>query len=452
MRWNRYVGPRAYKDDLEESHTIGDMNAEEFFTGIGEAMGSAMEESLGRAGAGRVDRSALVTGVPSEDGDDPAAQARTEDTRQFLQKRGELRQQRQYGEGARVWYQFERDPEILALPNQEARDERVMEYLDFHDWAVAVNDKNVERANAIALVRYPRSIQRQLSTGAGSGGALVPTILEGPIMEKRAEADKLTSLSSQHTVSSGTLDLAVEGTNITGFLVAENADATESNPTYDPVLLRLKKSIAFTASSRELIDDAAASMSLVRNISSQAGRALGLINNNQNLLGDGVGTNYTDGILNNSAIEEVATGVVLTRAALLQLFFAMLAEFRDRLIWIMNSTNLERASNLETTAGNPLYPNAHLVQSVPVTGDGPGGFGQIEGIPVVAMEDVGDVVILANMEFFNVLLNAGGIRVETTTEGDGAFLADQQKWKFVQRQDAAVGLPLGFKKSVAFTS
>ena len=429
---------RAYRDD--QTRTVGDLPAEEFMSGIGEAVGSAVTEALGQAGAGSVDRSQLAQ--PTE-----AEQQRSEEEAQALREYAE-RRDRRYGEAARVCFQFERDPEIRDLPNAQARELRVMEYLDFHDWAQAASMRNWERANAIALRSYPKAMQRQLSTDPASGGALVPTILEGPIIEKRAVRDKLTALADQRRVSSGTLDVAVENVNVAGAGVAENAAASPGNPTYSQVSLRLKKAVALVVSSREEVADAAASMQLVRNISNQAGRWFGTYNNTQNTTGDGVGTNFTDGLLNNGSVPAVVgTLGAMTRNTFLNLLFGLPEQYTDNLVWLMSRTLVGFASQLEDSSGRAIYPNAHIEQTQPVQADSPrAGVGEIEGIPVVQVPDFGSIIMLANMDFFIALLG-DGIRVETTTEGNGAFVSDQQQWKFVQRQDAAVGLPEAFRKT-----
>jgi len=120
---------------------------------------------------------------------------------------------------------------------------------------------------------------------------------------------------------------------------------------------------------------------------------------------------------------------------------------------LASATVVEFMARYETTTGQPLYPNVNIAPAVPVTADGPrSGQGTVEGIQVVQVSDMGSVLMLANLDFFSTLIDSG-IRVETTTIGDGAFRDDLQRWKFVQRQDGAVTLPEAFvKTSTAVTA
>lgn len=402
----------------EEARTVGEMSTDEFFGGIGAAFASALDQ----AGAGQ------PAGAPVTTPASPEVPARVDPA---------------YGQAARVRFGFERSAEIRNLPTQEARDARVDEYLECHDWMVALTVGDRQRAAQIAAnsLGMTEEHYRVLSTGAG-GAALVPTILEGPIIEKKALMDKLTPLAVPHRSSSGTLDLSAEGVVMVGVGTAELSPVDVTDTDYDPISLRLKKATAGVVASREQMFDTAASMQLVQNFSSQAGRAFATYNNTQNITGDGTGTNYTDGLLT-GATAVTGTGGSVNRDLVQSLLYGMPPEYRgpgNRLVWLMSTSVLGLVARIETSGGgNAVYPNANLNQSVPVTDESVTSFGSVEGIPVLEFNDadLGAIPILANMDYFSALLD-DSIRVETTTEGGDNFTNDTQQWKFVQRQDGAV--------------
>lgn len=421
----------------EETTTVervGDMSPEAFATSLATATAEALAKGLEAAGLGQVDRTNVSrASTPPEERPD-------------------------YGMSLRARFGFER--QLGHLPEAE-RSKKIDDALLIHAWRVALTTGDFERADNVALGTYSKEMQgfltqrnaayqeeyRQLSTGA-TGGALVPVPLETSIIEKRALADKITPRSTQHQSDNTSLRLPREDTVAIATGTAENAAISATVIDYDELLLDKKKATALVTSSRELVFDASAALSFQSNISRQVGRALGVYNNTENLKGDGTGVRFTDGILVNAGVGTVLGGAA-TAATANTYVYAMESTFWDNLVWLMDQDTIQIFAGLEDTAGTRLYPNLNVVQAAPITGDAAAaGAGGIEGIPVVIManSDMLGIAVLANLDFFATLVEPG-IRVETTIDGAGAFENDQQKWKYVQRQDGLMALAAAFIKS-----
>lgn len=421
-----------------QNRTVGDMSPEEFVSMQAEGFSSALRTAFEGLGAGRVDRTALVGGRVNADAE-PADQHR-----ETMVIRSRLA--------------LVNHPEMRGL-SVEARDAKIEGFLQVGEWVQAASAGDRERMEAITRASYMDAgidLSRAIGSGAASAGSLIPLPLQGPIIEKRDIADKITPRSMQNRSDSGQVQLSAEDVQIVANGVAENADgsAGEVDVTYDPITLVKKKVVAMATSAREVVFDAAQSMQFVQNIARQAGRKIGLYNNLQNMTGDGSGTNFTDGILNNAGVNApVGSGGAAARSKILQLRYGIAAGYWDNLMWLADPDTLAILSALEDGGGRPIYPNLQLNQTQALSGDEPAGFGSIEGIGIIVMDnaDMGGILVLANLDMFATLVE-DGIRVETTTEGGSTFVNDQQQWKFVERQDGAVALAEGFVKTDAAVS
>jgi len=419
---------------LTQSRTVADMPAEEFAASLTSAVTEGLRSALSGAGVGVVDRSTLHGTEP-----------------RVIEQRPAL--------DLRVQMAMRHHPMLRGLPDAE-RNSRMEGFHLAGEWLTAMTAGDQERADVIAISSYGGYLPdgmtpeqaRAISTGAASAGALVPLPLQGPIIEKRELADKITPRSNQFRSEHGQAQVSVEGVQLTAVGVAENADTSTgaTDATYDPINLVAKKSVVHATASREITFDALAAMQFVQNISSQAGRKLGGRNNQENLNGDGTGVRYTDGILVNASIATVLGGAA-TRALMQAFIYAMNPEFWDNLVWLMDVTSLQSLAAVSETDTGIVYPNLNVNQTQSISGDAAGiGAGGIENIPVLILPSgatgMNGIVVLANLDFFATLVE-DAVRVETTIDGGAAFDNDQQKWKFVQRQDGAVSLADGFIKS-----
>lgn len=430
-------------ETLRQAHaprTIADMPADQFMQAQAEVTAGAIRTALTGLGAGRVDRSGLIPASAENAGGEAQPTERE-----------------QRVAGMRLSLQHHPDIRGLSVADQDVK---IRGYLQVGQWVQAMVAGDQARADLITAESYMDAGVniRQISSDPASAGSLIPLPLQGPIIEQRELADKITPRASQYRSDSGQVQASVEGTQLVAQGVAENADSSAgaADPTYDPITLVKKKAVVYATSSREVLFDAAASMQLTQNLSRQAGRKLGAYNNDQNINGDGVTTSYTDGILNNAGIAApVGSGGAASRAKVQALIYAMEPDYWDNLVWLIDPNTLAILAALQDpTSGQYIYPNLNVNQTQVVSGDAPGiGFGGIENLPAVILPNsvMAGILVLANLDFFGSLVE-DGIRVETTNVGGDTFKNDQQAWKFVQRQDGAVLLTDGFVKTDAAVS
>jgi len=434
-----------YESDFDESKheripsSVGDMTPEGFAAMQAEATGSAIRQILEALGVGKpVGKPA--TGTPrdpngdDDDGDDQDPEARA------------------YGEAVRAIPAWERQYRRLPGDERAVRspegDVRTWRFLKAHmerDFAtmrqVIAEDEGIQR-----IVRA----QRALGTGGASAGDLLPTPLSDLITLKRDKIERIQPRALTVTSVSQTLDMPREDTVGAVAGVAENADIGETDSTFTELNLSKKKVGRLVRTSKELLADVSGAFSLATILSNQAARKLAVYHDLQEAEdGDGVGTNYTESLIEASISTVTATGA-LDRDLILTVLYGLPDEYRDSpgVVWMANAAMVEIIGKLEDANGRPLYSTANA-PAVPV-GDvnAPAGVvNVVEGKPLIQVPFATNILMIGLLsEGFTVLMD-GGIRVESTTEADDVFKKDQMMWKFVERRDCGVNNPEAFRKS-----
>lgn len=137
------------------------------------------------------------------------------------------------------------------------------------------------------------------------GGYLVPTPLEAEVLRVIEDSAVLRPLVRKLTMTAKTHNIPDEATGVTAAIVAEEAQISESEPTFGLKALTAKKIGVRGIGSQELIQDAAVGiLAYWQQISNEK---IALLEDAQGLEGDGTGVNFT-GVAAASGVNSVSLG------------------------------------------------------------------------------------------------------------------------------------------------
>lgn len=217
-----------------------------------------------------------------------------------------------------------------------------------------------EAANFIKSMVLPAKMHsqynvKQTTTDGGSYGAAVPTELATAILEKKAKFAIVRSRAFSFSLS-GTFDLPVEGTGVTGYWVGESdvADAnlvTESLPTLGKKTLNDHYLAALVKVSWKLMDTS--SINIVNFVSNLAGRKLAEVEESAFIAGDGTGK--PKGIRTETITSIAQAGAALAYSDLVSLYFALAAPYRQNAVFITSSNGAMKVVGLEDTQNRPIF-------------------------------------------------------------------------------------------------
>ena len=308
-------------------------------------------------------------------------------------------------------------------------------------WAQAMvaNDHAGMREMASLDPAYARALSETASSGA-AGGHLVPSPLANVIAGKLQKSAAVGPRAQMFSSTSQGVDVPVQNAVATANQTAENADATENDPSWTQVQLRKQKSVVATRSSAELLADSA--FSLVTVLSDLASDAFAVNNDTQDCTaGNGTAPNQTDALDVNATIEAAAldVGGAITFSDVTAAYYTMLSQYRGGAVWLARSAVIRKLAELvDATTGRQIFmPSVNAAGAL--TGgqeNGAPGVGTMLGLPVVEAPMGAGNLMLSNLSRGYAVLEEPGIRVEASDQA--AFLADQIVWKFVQRRDGAV--------------
>ncbi|KKM00604.1 hypothetical protein LCGC14_1802770 [marine sediment metagenome] len=437
------------KDDKKKKRTdaatVGDMLPEDLASSIGESVGTAFRGALKALGIGESDPGKKGKGRivgPKED-DEPVPRYSERVVA--------------YGVAARCIPGWEQQYKRLSKEEREVRTPEgdVKTWM----WMRAIVDKDMATLKHLAehdkkrfadLDQNDPFIRATMgTTSAAVGGSLVPSPLADLIILKRDARERLFPRAMQLTSEAETL--TIPGENVVGAVagVVENVAIGETDSTIQQTVLTKKKVGRLARSSRELLESLSGAFSLSTILSNQAARKFGVYFDLQGSEdGDGTGTNHTNGLLN-ATIATVATVTgAISRTKILLLLLALPTAWREgtALTFMGNSDVTGFIAGLEDTTGRPLYMN----QNAPTRpfSDAGNAIAILEGVPFIELPFALDFLYIGALQEGFAVLSGGGMRVEVTDVGAGAFAADQVVWKFVERRDSAVVEVAAFRKSI----
>lgn len=247
------------------------------------------------------------------------------------------------------------------------------------------------------------------------GGFLVPEEMSSEIIKKLATKESLLSSTREFKMSGNTLSMNIDETQpwnsgVQAYWTAEGAPITASKPVFKQAHLRLHKLAALVSLTDELLDDATAIESYVKEA---APEAIMHKLNDSIINGDGVGK--PKGILSSPFAVTVSkesgpqTADTIVAANIIKMYSRMFPQARAGAAWYINAGAEEQLNGLKDPDGNYIYlgPGMGLNQSP---------YGVLLGRPVIpmmsampALGDVGDIMF-ANLKYYYTGVKAGGVK------------------------------------------
>lgn len=276
------------------------------------------------------------------------------------------------------------------------------------------------------------------------GGFLVPEEISTAIVKKLENPDEsLMARANVTTVSGNALTLPIDesqpwNSGIQAYWTAEGATLTESKASFRQASWRLQKLAALVKTTDELLEDAVALESYIKNaapaaIMHQVNKAI--------LSGNGVGK--PEGIINSGFAVTVSkesgpqTADTVVAANIVKMYSRMLPNSRSKAVWLINPEVEEQLRLAKDANDEYIY----------LSPGGIGGqlsgtpFGQLLGRPVIplmggmpALGDVGDI-IFADLSYYYMIRKAG---IKSAQSIHLLFDKEQTAFRFSLRLDGKV--------------
>lgn len=173
-----------------------------------------------------------------------------------------------------------------------------------------------------------------LDSQSGSGGTLVPTVLEDQIVKKLLNFSPLRSICSVRQAATNAI-IPVQATLPTASWVAEDGAYSESDPTFAPVDMFAYKLTSLAKVSEELLYDAVTDLGV--ELSDSVGNALAQAEEQAFIVGSGSG--QPKGITLDAPTGITTTGAAistLTTDNLIDLFHSLKKAYRPGSSWLLN--------------------------------------------------------------------------------------------------------------------
>lgn len=221
-------------------------------------------------------------------------------------------------------------------------------------------EKVSEAANFIKSMVLPAEFHKKygvksITTDSGEFGAAVPTALADAILEKKASFTVLRQRAFAFELS-GNFDLPVEGTGVTGYWVGESDTSdenlvTESAPTLGKKSLGDHYLAALVKVSWKLLQTS--DFNIVNFVASLAGRKLAATEETAFIGGDGTGK--PKGIRTESLTSVAQAGDGLAYQDLVNLWFALPAQYRANAVFITSSLGAKAITGLKDSQNRPIF-------------------------------------------------------------------------------------------------
>lgn len=250
------------------------------------------------------------------------------------------------------------------------------------------------------------------------GGFLVPEEISTTIMKKMEGDESLMERTTKIQVSSNNLTVSVDENQpwnggVQAYWLAEGAQFTESKPNFKQPSWRLQKLGAIIKATDELLEDAVALESYIKNA---APAAMMHQINKAILTGDGVGK--PQGIINSPftvtvAKESMQTADTINTKNVVKMYNRMFPGSRANAAWYINPAAEDQLRLLKDDNDNYIYlsPGSQMNQSP---------YGTLMGRPVIplmagipALGDLGDI-IFADLSYYWMIRKAGGVKSATS--------------------------------------
>ncbi len=281
-------------------------------------------------------------------------------------------------------------------------------------------------------------------TVSSDGGFLVQSDFSSDLLEDVFATGKLAAMCKKYTISSTSNGIKIPGVDetsrassrsggIVSYWIDEAAEKTATKPKFRMIELNLKKLIGLCYATDELMSDASALESYVR----QAFAAeFGFQVDDAIINGSGAGKPL--GILNAGSLVSVdkETGqkaATVVAENVIKMYSRLFATSRNNAVWLINQNiepQLFTMSLAVGTGGIPIYMPAGGLSGQP--------YGTLFGRPVIPIEQaatlgtLGDI-IFADLTGGYVLAEKGGVQTDMSIHV--RFIYDESAFRFVLRID-----------------
>lgn len=270
------------------------------------------------------------------------------------------------------------------------------------------------------------------------GGFLVPEEVSTAIVNKMKVQESLWSKANVYNVNGNNLTLTLDESQpwnqgVQAYWTEEGGTITDSKPKFTNASWRLKKVAALVKATDELLDDATALESYIKN---SAPEAIMHKVNGAIISGNGVGK--PEGILNSPFTVSVAkesgqAADTIVARNITKMYSRMIPSARPGAAWYINAGAEEQLMALKDDNGNFIYlsPGSQMNQTP---------YGMLLGRPVIpmmgslpALGDQGDI-LFANLGYYYGIQKTGGIKQATSIHAE--FAKEITAFRFSLRLDA----------------
>lgn len=318
-----------------------------------------------------------------------------------------------------------------SIQTRPSRKEKLGGFENFGDFA-----KAVKKASAGDIdERFKNNAMFERS--GEDGGYLVPEEMMQEISEKVMDDDSLLSRTNSTLVSGNSLTLPVDedepwNGGIQSYWTEEGAQIQSSKPNIGRGSWRLNKLAALVKTTDELLDDAVALDSHIRN---RAPSSMVHAINKAIIQGDGVGkpTGFLkSGFRYAQAPEGGQSSDTVIAENVVKMYSRMIPESRQRGVWLINPGVEPQLRLLKNGAGEYIYlgPGGQMNQTP---------YGQLLGRPVIPLlggtpelGTEGDISFV-DLDYYYTILKTSGPQAAISTHL--LFDRDQTAYKFIFRID-----------------
>ena len=282
-------------------------------------------------------------------------------------------------------------------------------------------------------------VRKALSEGSdAAGGHLVPTEYRAELIRRLPELSEVFPYVRRVPVITDAGQFPKLDSDVTiTWGRAENADITETDPSFTNLTWTVRNMSAITYLSRELASDA--NPNIVETITALFSEAVAA--ERDKMITIGHGSDQPEGIYSASGVSSVAVGGSLTYAKLVELKFELARKYHRNARWVLSSTNLQRITSITDDNSLPIFRDALVAGETP----------RILGKGYSIQDDLPDSVIFFGDLSQYLWFDRDQMVIESTTTGGDTFKKHQAAVKVVERCDGKLALAAAFVKATGIT-